>query len=262
MKRHLLILTTFILLLAFTSCKDLANRDEHKLHPALYATLFQQRAAEYKALCFQAYNLAELRLANYDFSDTSKPQAIVVDIDETILDNSPYQAKAIMNDFSYPVQWKEWIEAAKAETVPGAVEFLNNAAAHSIKIFYITNRKEQFREATLKNLVDKGFPNAENEFLLMRTSGNEKETRRNMVREDYKIILLMGDNLGDFSNVFDTSDADKRMQEVDQHQADFGDRWIVLPNPVYGSWMNALPGYDEASAQQDDRLLEKGLIGF
>lgn len=262
MKRHLFILSAFILVLASTSCKQTANRDEHVTHPALYATLFQQRAAEYKALCFQAYNLAALRLAEYDFSDTSKPLAIVVDIDETILDNSPYQAKAIVNDFAYPVQWKEWIEAAKAETVPGAVEFLTDAGAKGVKIFYITNRKDQFRDATLKNLIDKGFPNAENEYLLMRTSGNEKETRRNQVREKYHIILLMGDNLGDFSDIFDTTDADKRMQEVDLHQADFGARWIVLPNPVYGSWMNALPGYDEASAQQDDRLLEKGLIGF
>lgn len=262
MKNSILFFAAAFFLLTAVSCKHHDDQAKQEMHPALYATLFQQRAAEYKALCYQAYNLAALRMNQFDLSDTTVSYAIVVDIDETVLDNSPYQAKAILDDFGYPVQWKEWLEAAKAETVPGAVNFLNSASAKGIKIFYITNRKEQFREVTLKNLLEKGFPDAENEFLLMRTSSNEKETRRNLVREQYRILLLMGDNLGDFSDVFDTTDAELRMNNVDQYELDFGRQWIVLPNPVYGSWMNALPGYEEASANQDDIFLEKGLIGF
>ncbi|MDP2236615.1 MAG: 5'-nucleotidase, lipoprotein e(P4) family [Bacteroidales bacterium] len=233
------------------------------MHPTMYATLYQQRAAEYQALCYQAFNLASLQLQNELKAGHSKPLAVVVDIDETVLDNSPYQAAGIAGGFGYPVRWNEWIEAAAAETVPGSLEFLLEAKNAGVEVFYITNRKEEYREATLRNLRKKGFPFADDVHLLMRTDQPEKEVRRNYVKERFEIAVFAGDNLGDFSGIFETNDMEDRMQQTIENRNDFGKRWIVLPNAVYGNWVDVLPGYQRGLSTEvlADSLL-KGLKGF
>jgi len=254
--------------LAFIACEGPHTHHHHDTtpahgnHPAMYATLFQQQAAEYKALCFQAFNIATERLDARLQIPTDNLLAVVVDIDETVLDNSPYQAQAIMEHFSYPDRWDEWINAAKADTVPGALSFLNYASEKGVAVFYISNRKEMFREATLKNLQAFGFPDAVHENLLLRTEENDKEPRRQQVLQKYEIVLLMGDNLGDFHSAFDTSDASVRDAFAMKNSNNFGKKWIVLPNPVYGTWMNALPGMEESRKTDDNSFLEKGLMGF
>lgn len=233
------------------------------MHPAMYATLYQQRAAEYQALCFQAFNLASLQLQNELKAGHDKPLAVVVDIDETVLDNSPYQAEGITEGFGYPVRWNDWIESASAEAVPGSLDFLLEAEKAGAEVFYVTNRKEEFREATLKNLRAKGFPFADDAHLLMRTGEAEKERRRNLVRERFEIAVLVGDNLGDFSHIFETNEMENRMNQTIQNKNDFGKRWIVLPNAVYGNWVDVLPGYKSGLSTEAlaDSLL-KGLKGF
>jgi len=233
------------------------------MHPTMYATLYQQRAAEYQALCYQAFNLASLQLQNELKADHAKPLAVVVDIDETVLDNSPYQAAGIAGGFGYPVRWNEWIELAAAEAVPGSLEFLLEAENAGVEVFYITNRKEEYREATLRNLRKKGFPFADDAHLLMRTDQPEKEVRRNFVKERFEIAVFAGDNLGDFSHIFETNDMEDRMQQTIENRNDFGKRWIVLPNAVYGNWVDVLPGYQRGlSAEALADSLLKGLKGF
>lgn len=234
------------------------------IHPTLYANLYQQNAAEYKALCYQAFNTASVQL-NYELSigGRTKPLAIVVDIDETVLDNSPYQAAAILGNFGYPTRWNEWIESASAEAVPGSVEFLNEAHAKGVAVFYVSNRKEEFLEATARNLKAKGFPGVENATLLLRKEGNEKESRRKQIQEKYEIVLLVGDNLGDFSGIFEVNNAAERMQQTESNKAVFGKKWIALPNAVYGNWVDVLPGYTNGlSVQALSDSLKKGLKGF
>ena len=251
--------------LLFSSCQGPTNHQHaaaHGTHPGLYATLYQPQSAEYKALCYQAFNIAELRLSERLKDKIEKPLAIVVDIDETVLDNSPYQAQGILEHFDYPVKWDTWINSASAEAVPGALEFLKEASANGVKVFYITNRKEVFRDATRKNLLDLGFPDAVDENILLRTEENDKEPRRQSVLQNYEIFLLMGDNLGDFHSVFDSTDAQVREDFMLENIANFGKNWIVLPNPLYGTWMEALPGMKEAREHKDNAYLEKGLKGF
>lgn len=252
--------------LLFISCQGPADHHHHATahgtHPGLYATLYQQQAAEYKALCYQAFNIADLRLNERLATEIEKPLAVVVDIDETVLDNSPYQAQGILDHFDYPEKWDIWINSASAEAVPGALEFLTEASAKNVKVFYITNRKEIFRDATIQNLKDLDFPDAVNENLLLRTDESDKEPRRQQVLATYEIVLLMGDNLGDFHSTFDTSDAAVRDSFTTKNISNFGEKWIVLPNAVYGSWMNVLPGMDEARKTHDNSYLEQGLKGF
>lgn len=262
------ILNKVIILLVFSglalSCSH-NHHHHHGMNPTLYATLYQQQAAEYRALCYQAFNVADLYLAEALGQQHAKPMAIITDIDETILDNSPYQAAAILGNFGYPTRWADWMNAANAWAVPGSVEFLNKAAEAGVKIFYISNRKEEFREPTLKNLERLGFPGVSNETLLLRQEGegNSKQTRRDAVGQNYEVIMLLGDNLDDFSGVFEVDDAGERMLQTDLNKAAFGRKFIVLPNAVYGSWVNVLPGYNRnlPSEVLADSLL-KGLMPF
>ncbi|HAQ64855.1 MAG TPA: 5'-nucleotidase, lipoprotein e(P4) family [Bacteroidales bacterium] len=207
----------------------------------LMATLWYQRADEFSALCYQAYNLAQLRLDQEMATGRSvKPRAIVVDIDETVLDNSPFEARCIVNRTNYPTGWSEWVVAANAGAIPGAVEFLNYASSLGVEVFYISNRKEKERASTIDNLMNQRFPMADSSHLLLRTTETNKEARRNHVLASHKIVMLMGDNLNDFTSAFEGNTPLERRQNADSLQHEFGRRYIVLPNPMYGDWEGAL----------------------
>lgn len=207
----------------------------------LWASLFQQRAGEYKALCLQAYNIAQLRLeqAIRQRSTTGKPLAVVTDVDETFLDNSPYDVKQALAGKDYEgASWQQWTGLGQADTLPGALRFFKYAADNQVAVFYITNRGEAEREGTAKNLRRYGFPLPDNSRLILKQSGasSSKETRRQEVLKNYDIVLLLGDNLGDFSTLFDSKTEEERNANTLAAAADFGKRFIVLPNPVYGDW--------------------------
>jgi 5'-nucleotidase (lipoprotein e(P4) family) len=247
-----------------TSCQaPVKPVPENLANATLYATLYQQQAAEYKALCFQAYNIASLRLHEELALKKTKPLAVVVDIDETVLDNSPYQAASIIGTFNYPVQWSEWMQIASAEAVPGAQEFLSEAALNKVEVFYVTNRKEEFKHVTIRNLIEKNFPFADSVHVMTRITSNDKEARRQQVLSKYEIVLFVGDNLGDFNSIFDETDASVRTAQTVENKIEFGKRWIVLPNACYGTWLNALPGYsNKISADSLMIVLKSNLKGF
>jgi 5'-nucleotidase (lipoprotein e(P4) family) len=226
-----------------------------------FATAYQQRAAEYKALCYQAFNIAHSRIEEFNRQRSPKPKAIMTDIDETILNNSPYQAHQLLEGKDYdPVSWKVWTAKGEADTVPGALHFLQFASAAGIEIFYVTNREENEREGTLNNLKKFNFPNADNEHLLLKQHSSSKEERKNSIAQTHTIILLMGDNLNDFSFLFEKKNSDARNEIADSFAADFGNRFIVLPNPVYGDWESSLYHYNYGfSAAQKDSVIKQSL---
>jgi len=215
----------------------------------LNAVLYHQTSAEYKALCYQAFTLGKIMLVN-DLADNSiaKPRAVVVDIDETVLDNSPYEAKCIIDNISYPEMWKEWVELAIAKAVPGALDFLNYVDSMGVGIMYVTNRKQKFLEATMKNLKNIGFPQIDSGNMFFRTDMSSKHERRNAILKNYHISLLAGDNIHDFTNSFEGKSLIERDALTDSLKSEFGKRFLVLPNPMYGSWdMVLFEGYDELS---------------
>jgi 5'-nucleotidase (lipoprotein e(P4) family) len=263
-KLTLLIVASWFYIIGIQSCvHEHHDHGHYHPHPTLYATLYQQQAAEYASLCYQAFNLASMQLRNELEAGHNLPLAVVVDIDETVLDNSPYQAAAIHEGFGYPKRWAEWVELAIAEPVPGALEFLLEAESLGVEVFYITNRREEFRDATLRNLQENGFPFADDGYLMMRTVTNDKEPRRRMVAEMYHIAVLVGDNLGDLHSNFDSEDGSMRMHSTEEYKNEFGNRWIMLPNAIYGIWVNALEGYQHGIVPDDlAHELQKGLKGF
>ncbi|MGB7070254.1 MAG: 5'-nucleotidase, lipoprotein e(P4) family [Pyrinomonadaceae bacterium] len=226
----------------------------------LAAVLYMQKAAEYRALSYQAFNLARLRLdTDFDMrhlrklskSERKRPRAIIVDIDETVLDNSPAQAHGIRNRIGFNLKdWYAWGEMRKAKAIPGAVGFVDYAVSKAVTVFYVSNRDEVQKQATIDNLKSVGFDGVSVENVLLRTSGSGKDPRRKMIAEKYRIVMLIGDNLDDFSDVFEKRSVADRFSEVDRSEAVWGKRFIVLPNAMYGTWENAIYEYERLTDEQ------------
>lgn len=201
------------------------------------AVLWQQHSGEYRALAFQAYNFARLSLLErLKQVNNDKKLCVVVDVDETVLDNSPFQGYEIKNGRSFDAKdWSNWTSKGIADTVPGALGFLNFAASLQVETFYVTNRDTSEMKGTLSNLKTLGFPNADEAHILLKTTTSDKEPRRQAVLEGYHILLFCGDNLSDFSNIFYRS-GKNTIEQVNAERLNFGTHFIVLPNPMYGDW--------------------------
>lgn len=204
------------------------------------AALYNYYTAEYKALAYQAFNSASDYLELLKLKKTRDTKmAIVLDIDETLLDNSPYQARLYEINSSYDTLWNVWCNMAIAKPVPGAVEFLNFADSLGYNIFYVSNRKHKpVYRSTLKNLLDAGFPQADSSHIHLRTDSNSKQARRELIEKNYDIVMLVGDNIADFYE--DTDNYAARDSIVEANKAHFGRRFVALPNAIYGNWLNSL----------------------
>lgn len=252
-----------------------APAEKANLDYQVAAVLYMQKSAEYRALAYQAFNLARLRLdADLDKKNVKRlpkaqrkmPRAIVVDIDETVLDNSPSQAAAIKTGRPFnPADWYAWGEMRKAKAIPGAVEFLNYAVSKGVKVFYVSNRDEVQKAATVDNLKKVGFADAASDNVLLRqtdASGRHistKTPRRNAISEKHRIVMLIGDNLDDFSDVFERKGVADRFAETDNVKLEWGLRWIVLPNAMYGTWENALYDYKAATMSDKDKAEKRAV---
>jgi 5'-nucleotidase (lipoprotein e(P4) family) len=211
----------------------------------LWAAIYQQKASEYKALTLQAYNIAYQRLDAATAQPTTKPFAVVTDVDETVLDNSPYNVhQALLRNTYNDTSWTHWTSLADADTVPGALSFFKYAASKNVEVYYITNRSSAEQKSTINNLKKWNFPYADEAHVLTKTTTSSKDARRAQVAADHNVLLWFGDNLGDFEGLFDHQSSEKRDSLVTQQAADFGKRFIVLPNAMYGEWQNALIHYN------------------
>ncbi len=229
---------------------------------SILATLWIQNSAEYRALVYQAFNIARLRL-DMDLQNKnlgSKKRAIIVDVDETILDNSPYQAKNIIKNEIYSSDnWKVWIDQEAALPTPGAVDFLQYVVNNGVEIFYVTNRKIRSFEETYRNLVKVGFP-VKKENMFLRVKQLNKKDRRNQISKNYRIVLFLGDTMNDFSDHFYKKSTKERLQSTDSMREEFGSRMIIFPNPIYGDWEGAIYDYNyKKSSKQKKKDREKHL---
>ncbi|HLU39205.1 MAG TPA: HAD family acid phosphatase [Planctomycetota bacterium] len=254
--------------------------------PALLAVLWMQHAAERDAICRQTFRAARAMLdaaladpqwtAALEQTDApdvaSLPPAILVDVDETVLDNSAYNARNILTGRKFDLEsWAAWTAEAQAPPLPGAVEFLTAAAHRGVTIFYVTNRRQAEEPATRQNLARHGFPLLDRDgvdvVLCRGEHGDdpEKVARRARVAATHRILMLIGDDLNDFLPGVRPTPADERhavasrrseghelararRQRVGEFAEWFGVRWFLLPNPLYGSWLYTL----EAAALPDD----------
>lgn len=230
---------------------------------SISALLWQQNAAEYRALAYQAFNVAKIQLDDIleNKTEYKKPLAIVTDIDETVLNNSPYNGKLIELNVEYDkTSWLEWGSKKKAKAVPGSLNFFKYAQSKGVKVFYVSNRYDVQKSETLENLQQLGFPFSDEAHILLRTDDSGKESRRLKIKESYEIIMLLGDNLSDFSDVFDNQSTNVRNNKVDSLMVYFGSKFIVLPNAIYGDWETKgilENNYDWTNFQKDSIMRAK-----
>ena len=219
----------FIFLFLF-ACNNLEiSKKEHSLY-------WQKNSAEYVALSYQAYNLAKFRLDEKLNLEFNKRPAIVIDLDETVLNNLPYNEMLIDSSEVFTQEsWSKWVNKKIATKVPGSLEFINYAKSKNVKIVYLSNRRVENYEPTKVNLVNLGYPFDEDTLMLLRDETGDKTARRNTLN-DYEIIMLLGDNLADFNSVFYKKSNKERIQSVDSLSKMFGDKFIVFPNLIYGDW--------------------------
>ena len=171
-----------------------------------------------------------------------------------MLDNTGFEARVIRAGKSYDADmWKAWTTEGVATAIPGAAEFLSHAKSRGVTVFYVTNRDEDERTGTLRNLQNVGFPVTSETLLLRQNNVSDKSPRRRQVADRYRLLLLVGDDLNDFANARSAS-WQQRADIVQSMRSWWGTRWFMLPNPMYGSWENAAIG---AGGTPDERVQRK-----
>ncbi len=263
---------------AFPSC---ALRNTHE---NLNAALWMQTSAEYEMSTTMAYDRAEglleasIARAKEDPQWTAaieqtgnlsaKPFAVVLDVDETVLDNHRFQGqltRARAGQFDKTL-WADWIQHFDAPAVKGARAFAQHATERGVKLMFVTSRTSRARPRTLMDLrgelqiaVDPDdlwmVPDKESNSDIRPTDldGN-KALRRARIGERYRILLLVGDDLGDFVPVAGM-DWKARRAEAYKYAAYWSSRWVLLPNPTYGSWEHSL--YEAGDHNDKQRLARK-----
>lgn len=265
-----------VVVLAISAAPALAA-DPVPQNDLLNAELWMQRSVEYKANALAVYALAkvQLDLALADRTRTAAteqtgnfqdlPPAVVLDLDETAMDNSAYQVGLVTSGTEFsPKSWDAWVRAEKATAVPGAVEFTRYAESKGVKVFYITNRSGDQEEPTRRNAQALGFPMGGNvdTFLMSKERpewGSAKSTRRAHVSKDYRILLLLGDNFGDFTDAANGSEAD-RLKAFEAAKEHFGRDWLMLANPGYGSFESAPYGHNFKLSADERRAKKIGVL--
>jgi 5'-nucleotidase (lipoprotein e(P4) family) len=244
-----------------------ARRDTHE---QLQGTLWMQTAAEYRMLTETTYRQAGEALqkaltdpawtaATEQTEDASQlPPAVILDLDETVIDNSRFQGEQVVRRAPYtPELWTAWVKAQpKAENepalIPGARDFLKDAKERGVTVFFISNRTPDEEAFTLETLEKLDVQTIADEVLLNQENGwtSDKTARRTFVADHYRVLLLIGDDLGDF--IPSKLPPEERVKAAEQHRAWWGTRWFLLPNPMYGSWDRAL-----YTAKDDSGVLEQ-----
>ena len=226
----------------------------------LYTAFFQQQAAEYDALCLQAFNIARLRLDEALAQSSDKPIAIVSDIDETFMNTSYYAVQCGKENKEYEKKsWEAWTAKGEATPLAGSLDFFRYAAEKGVHIFYVTNRSTAEHDGTAANLKRYGFPIQGDDHLIFRNAERSKENRRLEIAKRYNIVLLLGDNLADFDKDFDVPTTQGRFNAVTKNREAFGKRFIVLPNPSYGDWENAAFGGKPLPLEEREAIILKVL---
>lgn len=253
----ILFLGPFLGLWACTASRPLAGDPETEAAGELVshnvnATLYQNASAEVAWLYEQGYAFARLKLdANLSVPD-SLPPAVIVDVDETVLDNSPYELENLRAGRSYsPTTWKAWTARAEARACPGALDFLTYAASRGCAVYYITNRDADEKGATIANLARLGFPMADSAHVRTMEGTSDKTVRRDDVRRAHRVVLLVGDQLTDFEQVLKDRSVDLGLPAMYGMSAPLAKDFILLPNATYGYWRDGITGKGTAVEKRD-----------
>lgn len=238
----------------------LNQKQQYQAETETMGLLWMRTSAEYRALAYQGYNVAmnAVKMAVTDPSHQRKPLAIVLDADETVVDNTKLMGESIVNGngrFDAP-WWRQAVYQGKSQAMPGAVEFLNEVHKQGVEIFYVSNRYAPVNlDVTIQNFKELGFPSVDKDHVLLFEKDSDKQPRFDMIAKKYYVIVYMGDNAGDFPIGTKGKTLAERNAIIDEHKEDFGTTFVVFPNPAYGSWVSALAkGYQNLSPEEQKQV--------
>jgi len=236
------------------------SSDQVTNNSLLWAVAWQETAAEFGALCHQAYNLARFKVQQaIDAKQSkSKPLAVIADMDNTIIAATSYWGYLINNemDFFDDAIWDEWLPKNEITAVPGAKEFLDYCHENNVEIFYVTNRNQGERtyEYALNQLEYLGFPYADEAHLTVYRETSNKMPTKNVIRDSHELIVMLGDNLNDYKRDYYVDGTELRYQLMERDRKEFGDKFILLPNPTDGHWVRAIFGESEPAPTKENRV--------
>lgn len=238
----------------------LNQKQQYQAETETMGLLWMRTSAEYRALAYQGYNVAmnAVKMAVTVPSHQRKPLAIVLDADETVVDNTKLMGESIVNGngrFDAP-WWRQAVYQGKSQAMPGAVEFLNEVHKQGVEIFYVSNRYAPVNlDVTIQNFKELGFPSVDKDHVLLFEKDSDKQPRFDMIAKKYYVIVYMGDNAGDFPIGTKGKTLAERNSIIDAHKEDFGTTFVVFPNPAYGSWVSALAkGYQNLSPEEQKQV--------
>lgn len=238
----------------------LKQKQQYQAETETMGLLWMRTSAEYRALAYQGYNVAmnAVKMAVTDPSHQRKPLAIVLDADETVVDNTKLMGESIANGngrFDAP-WWRQAVHQGKSQAMPGAVEFLNEVHKQGVEIFYVSNRYAPVNlDITIQNFKELGFPSVDKDHVLLFEKDSDKQPRFDMIAKKYYVVVYMGDNAGDFPIGTKGKTLAERNAIIDAHKEDFGTTFVVFPNPAYGSWVSALAkGYQNLSPEEQKQV--------
>lgn len=264
-------LSSFLILTAGAAC---AADTVPAANDNLNAVLWDQTSVEFKGNALGAYALGQLRLdqaladktwtaapAEQSGAYQDLPPAVILDADDTILNTSPYQAWNVIAGTSFtPDSWTKYVKAKADSAIPGAVEFTKYAASKGVTVFYVSNRTKEEEGPTVEEMKAFGFPvdDKVDTFLSAKEQpdwGSAKGTRRAFIAKNYRILLLFGDNFGDFTDAYKGT-VEEREKAYEAASAHWGHDWIVLANPTYGSFESAPYHGDYKLPPQEQRAMK------
>ena len=258
---------SLLLFIVFTGDSFASKDDKAFQEQSMLSVLYVQTATEFAANNIQTYaNAKDALLKGLEDSSwkaaleqvdnfEDKSPAIILDVDETVLDNSNFQARTILSGLSYPNGWAEWVNESNAGAVEGVYDFLHFADKKGVKIYYLTNRLESFREATKKNILKLGLPFEEDAVLLMRSEENlrDKTDRRKKIANEKRVVLIIGDQLTDFISTKEAYVFHTERKKLAKKYSDlWGTKWFLVTNPTYGRWELSI--YEDYPSSEEEAI--------
>jgi 5'-nucleotidase (lipoprotein e(P4) family) len=269
-----------IAVLAFPCCTSVTPAPSPRTGEAqalsdarLDAVLWQTTSAEYRVLAQSIYATAKLHLerALADRQWTALPAqkenfqnlppAVIMDVDETVIDTGKFQSLLVKNRARFSsTRWREWQLRNEPDAVPGAIEFIAYAESRGVTVFFVTNREHATEPITRVNLATVGVKLPDQlDTVLSRNERPEwsadKTSRQNFIAQSHRVLMLFGDDLADFISEYRSS-PQTRTREALKHN-EWGTKWFMLPNPMYGSWEGSL--YDFSSELNSDAVSKRKL---
>ncbi len=218
--------------------------DQLLIQQTLMGVLWIKDSGEFEALSTQVFNAAKKAFIEYKYSHTQEKLAVVIDLDEGALNNVDYHVNRLKEGLGYTTEsWNQWILTSKATAMPGSIEFVKNVYDNGGEVFFVSNRPESQREATLNNLLNVGII-ADNNHLFMKSNFNDimPDYRKEINSKGFSIVLYVSDSLNMFDDNPGNSNVERRAYAKIQSKK-FGTEYFVTPNPIYGSF--------EASLEKD-----------